>query len=68
MRSLFFTFQYYRDAINQYYESFHWAQKVEPDVPTLDNDGKPMEEIPCYSEKELNEFKSTVLSNAAMAQ
>merc|ERR1719330_546889 len=35
--------QYYRDAINQYYESFHWAQKVEPDVPTLDNDGKPME-------------------------
>jgi len=59
--------QYYRDAVNQYYESFHWAQKVEPDVPTVDDEGTRMEDIPIYSESELDELKSNILSNAAMA-
>lgn len=59
--------QYYRDAINQYYESFHLAQRVVPDEPTVDSEGKIMEDIPNYSEKELDAFKSTILANAAMA-
>jgi tetratricopeptide (TPR) repeat protein len=59
--------QYYRDAINHYYESFHWAQKVTPDVPSLDREGKPLVDIPVYTEHELDLFKSTVLANAAMA-
>lgn len=40
---------------------------MEPDVPALDDDGKPIGDIPCYSEKELDQYKSTVLANAAMA-
>jgi tetratricopeptide (TPR) repeat protein len=59
--------QYYRDAINHYYNSFHWAEKVMPDTPAVDGDGVIMEDLPIFTEDELNEFKSTVLSNAAMA-
>mmetsp|Transcript_6859 Transcript_6859/g.12909 ORF Transcript_6859/g.12909 Transcript_6859/m.12909 type:complete len:541 (+) Transcript_6859:116-1738(+) len=59
--------QYYRDAINHYYEAFHWAQKVTPDVQALDSQGKPLEDVPVYTEHELDVFKSTVLANAAMA-
>lgn len=59
--------QYYRDAINHYYESFHWAQRVTPDVPSVTSDGKPLEDIPVYTEHELDLYKSTVLANAAMA-
>lgn len=57
--------QYYRDAINHYYEAFAWAQKIEPMLPgdfkTVDNDD------PTYTEKELDAMKATICSNAALA-
>lgn len=59
--------QYYRDAINKYYEALHWAEKLVPDVASVDDKGIPLDDIPCYSEKELNELKSTLSANAAMA-
>jgi tetratricopeptide (TPR) repeat protein len=59
--------QYYRDAINHYYESFHWAEKTVPGEPTVDSEGHVFEDIPILSKEELEEFKSTVLANAAMA-
>jgi len=59
--------QYYRDAINHYHESFHWAQKVVPNVPGVDDEGNPLDDLPAYTEDELDQFKSTVLANAAMA-
>ncbi len=62
-----YTCQYYRDAINHYYESFHWAEKVQADTPAVNGEGEILEDIPVYTEKELDEFKSTVLANAAMA-
>ena len=59
--------QYYRDAANHYYESFHWAEVVKPDMPAVDSEGKLLDDIPMYTEDELDTFKSTVLANAAMA-
>jgi len=59
--------QYYRDAANHYYESFHWAQMVAPDTPTVNSDGQTLDDIPVFTEDELDQFKSTVLANAAMA-
>lgn len=59
--------QYYRDAINHYYESFHWADKTVPGEPTVDSEGHVLEDVPILSKEELEEFKSTVLANAAMA-
>ena len=57
--------QYFRDAINHYYEAFAWAQKIEPmlpgDLKSADNDD------PTYTEEELDEMKSSILSNAALA-
>jgi hypothetical protein len=40
---------------------------VEPDVQAVNDEGQPIEDIPTYSEKDLDAFKSTVLANAAMA-
>lgn len=77
--------QYFRDAVNHYYEAFAWAQKVEPlehriaskSSSSNDNNdddttkGKGLEprkdDAPDYSEKELDEMKSTLLANAALA-
>uniref|UniRef100_A0A7S3VEM7 Cns1/TTC4 wheel domain-containing protein n=1 Tax=Chaetoceros debilis TaxID=122233 RepID=A0A7S3VEM7_9STRA len=59
--------QYYRDAVNFYYESFHWAEAVEADTGAVDSEGRPLDDIPLYSESELDDWKSTVLANAAMA-
>lgn len=57
--------QYYRDAINHYYEAFAWAQKVEPMMP---GDLKVADTAdPTYTEQELDEMKSTICANAAMA-
>jgi hypothetical protein len=57
--------QYYRDAINHYYEAFAFAQKIEPmmpgDLASADNDD------PTYTQEELDELKSTILSNTALA-
>ena len=57
--------QFYRDAINHYYEALAWANKIEPlqpgDLKTADNDD------PTYTEQELNAMKATICSNAALA-
>ncbi|KAL3915387.1 MAG: hypothetical protein SGILL_005680 [Bacillariaceae sp.] len=76
--------QYYRDAVNHYYEAIAWAQKIEslenieatkkqstesagddttaPDAPNK----KPEVEYQKFAEKELDELKSTLYSNAAL--
>lgn len=78
--------QYFRDAVNHYYEAFAWAQKIEPlehklayqkkdsspdeqkDQSEDGSEPKPShDDAPEYTEKELDEFKSTLLSNAALA-
>ncbi|KAL3938161.1 MAG: hypothetical protein SGBAC_006868 [Bacillariaceae sp.] len=78
--------QYFRDAVNHYYEAFAWAQKIEPleskqadqkrkkearkDEPMSEeaSKGEPAhDDAPDYTEKELDELKSTLLSNAALA-
>ena len=58
--------QYYRDAINHYYEAYAWAEKTDPiedgDMAQADT---PEELI--FSKEALDEYKSTLLGNAAMA-
>lgn len=57
--------QYYRDAINHYYEAIAWAHKVEPmlpgDLKSADNDD------PTYTEQELDALKATICCNIALA-
>lgn len=58
--------QFYRDAINHYYEAVAWAQKVEP--VEAGNVKKGVEgEDQTFTGQELNEIKSTLCANAAMA-
>jgi hypothetical protein len=65
--------QYFRDAINHYYEAFAWAQKIEPlehqEQPKNGNNDKEEthDDAPEYTEKELDEMKSTLMGNAALA-
>lgn len=59
--------QYYRDSINHYYSSFFWAEKTVAGEPTIDGEGNILEDIPILNQEELDDFKSTVLANAAMA-
>eukprot|EP00559_Dactyliosolen_fragilissimus_P007802 CAMPEP_0184863548 /NCGR_PEP_ID=MMETSP0580-20130426/11560_1 /TAXON_ID=1118495 /ORGANISM="Dactyliosolen fragilissimus" /LENGTH=545 /DNA_ID=CAMNT_0027361941 /DNA_START=25 /DNA_END=1659 /DNA_ORIENTATION=+ len=58
--------QYYRDAINHYYEAFFWAEKVQP-MTEEEIRNAPDDDIPSYTEKQLDDFKSTVCANAAMS-
>lgn len=64
--------QYYRDAVNHYYEAFAWAQQVKPvepghTPPPPEDDAVEAENGPFYTEQELDEMKSTLCANAAMA-
>mmetsp|Transcript_57355 Transcript_57355/g.139925 ORF Transcript_57355/g.139925 Transcript_57355/m.139925 type:complete len:573 (-) Transcript_57355:67-1785(-) len=77
--------QYFRDAVNHYYEAAAWAQKLEPiehrqqssSSSTSENasdENKEQEkkkesatEYKEYTERELDEFKSTLFANAALA-
>ena len=56
---------YYRDAINHWYEALAWAEKIQPmqmgDLAQADTND------PTYTENELNEVKSTICSNIALA-
>lgn len=56
---------YYREAINHWYESFAWALKIESmqagDLAQADTDD------PTYTEAELDELKSTICANIALA-
>jgi tetratricopeptide (TPR) repeat protein len=58
--------QFYRDAINHYYEAFAWSRKVEP-VDKRDETRATETQDPTFTEEELNEFKSTLCANTAMA-
>ena len=65
--------QYYRDAINHYYQAFAWAQKIEPlehrekNKDQAEKQTKTADEEPEYTERELDEMKSNLCSNAALA-
>jgi len=56
--------QFYRDAINHYYEALAWANKIEPlqegDLAQADTDD------PTYTKEELDEQKSAICSNIAL--
>jgi hypothetical protein len=62
--------QYYRDAINHYYEAFAWAQRIEP----IEHQGQTQTvkpelatDDPQFKEAELDEIKSNLCANAALA-
>ena len=62
--------QYYRDAVNHYYEAYHWANRIVPKnedfVPTPE-ELLAAEDDPYFTEKELEELKSIICANCAMA-
>lgn len=64
-RSQVKNMQYYRDAINFWYEALAWALKIEPlqegDLAQADTD-----EV-TYTEPELDELRSTICTNLALA-
>lgn len=57
--------QYYRDAVNHYYEAFAWSKRIEH----VSEDEKAQAENKelSFTEKELDEAKSVICANAAMA-
>jgi len=67
--------QYYRDAINHYYEAFMWAERVAPiDPPTPSDNNTPVttetfddDDVPTYTTLQISHLKSTLCSNAALA-
>lgn len=64
--------QYFRDAANHYYQAFEWAQKIEPlehrtGQENLKDSKKFAQEDPDYTEAQLDEIKSNLYSNAALA-
>jgi len=72
--------QYYRDAINHYYEAVAWASRIEPIEHKKPHTGernkneskedeaqrKREETFEVYKEAEIDEIKSTLYSNAAL--
>jgi Flp pilus assembly protein TadD len=56
---------YYRDAINHWYEALAWALKIEPmqegDMAQADTDE------PTYTQAELDDLRSTICANVALA-
>lgn len=61
--------QYYRDAINHYYEAFAWAEKIESfDSPEqFPPEEEKKTDDPYYTHDQVDELKSTICANAAMA-
>ena len=61
--------QYYRDAVNRYYEALAWAEKVESyDTPEqFPPEEERKTDDPFYTHEQLKEIKSTLCANAAMA-
>jgi hypothetical protein len=63
-------FQYYRDAVNHYYEAYHWANRI---VPKDDDYVPTPEELAAdegdqyFTQKELDEIRSIICSNCALA-
>jgi hypothetical protein len=66
--------QYFRDAANNYYQAVGWAQRIEPlehkekgPSATPEKDLKTASVDPDYTEAELDEIKSNLYANAALA-
>jgi len=61
---------YYREAVNHYYEALSWANRIvakdEDFVPTPEELAAVAED-PYFTEKELDELRSIICSNCAMA-
>mmetsp|Transcript_26593 Transcript_26593/g.45396 ORF Transcript_26593/g.45396 Transcript_26593/m.45396 type:complete len:551 (-) Transcript_26593:64-1716(-) len=61
---------YYRDAVNHYYEAYHWASRIVPKdedfVPTPE-ELAAADDDPYFTEKELDELRSIICSNCALA-
>ena len=59
--------QYYRDAVNHYYDALHWANRIAPKdedfVPTIEELNAQHEDDPYFTEKELDEIRSVICSN-----
>lgn len=57
--------QYYRDAVNFWYEAFAWALKIEPlnegDLAQADTDD------PTYNAQQLDELRAVICNNIALA-
>lgn len=73
------NFQYYRDAINHYYEAIAWADQVSP-IDAIDEKNENDKEVrekkeekeqdeddPVFTQIELDHMKSTLYGNASMA-
>lgn len=62
--------QYYRDAVNHYYEANHWAARIVPKdedfVPTPEELAS-VDVDPYFTQKELGELQSIICSNCALA-
>jgi len=62
--------QYYRDAVNHYYESYHWACRIVPKdedfIPTPE-ELAAADDDPYFTQKELDEIRSIICSNCALA-
>ena len=62
--------KYYRDAVNHYYEAYHWANRVQPVeedfVPSPERLAVAAEE-PHFTQEELDELRSVICSNCALA-
>ena len=76
-RNLAKNIQYYRDAVNHYYEAAAWASKIEPLEHKHAHKGerksnadeaaiKREETFEVWKEAEIDEMKSTLFSNAAL--
>ncbi len=76
-RNLAKNIQYYRDAVNHYYEAAAWASKIEPLEHKQAHKGerksnadeaaiKREETFEVWKEAEIDEMKSTLFSNAAL--
>lgn len=57
--------QFYRDAINHYYQAYAWAQQAK--AITMEDKAADPDNNELYLEHELEEMRSTLCANAAMA-
>jgi len=61
---------YYRDAVNHYYEAYHWANRIVPkdeDFLPTPEELAAAEDDPFFNEKELDVLRSIICANCAMA-
>lgn len=63
--------QYFRDAINHYYEALAWANRIQSssamDASDVAAKDSRFPDDPLYNDTELDEIKSTLCANAALA-